>query len=93
MVNGAIKEDYTVTKKEMSYEEAIKSGALAFFKLKYPPTVNIFTIGGTEPAEVPFSRELCGGPHVTNTGAIGQLKITKEEAVSAGTRRIRATID
>ncbi|MEK9194532.1 MAG: alanine--tRNA ligase-related protein [Patescibacteria group bacterium] len=93
LINEAVQKDYQVTKKEMPYEEAIKSGALAFFKLKYPPIVNVFTIGGTEPAEVPFSRELCGGPHVTHTGEIGKFKIAKEEAISAGTRRIRAVVE
>jgi len=52
----------------------------------------VFTIGGTEPAEVPFSRELCGGPHVTHTAGIGHVKITKEESVSAGVGRIRAVV-
>ncbi len=93
LVNGAIKKDLSVSMQEMSYEEAIESGALAFFKQKYPPIVKVFTIGGTEPAEVPFSREICGGPHVTRTGEIGKFKILKEESVSAGTRRIRAAVE
>ncbi len=92
-VNEAVGKNYKVTKEEMSYEDAIKSGALAFFKLKYPPIVNVFTIGGTEPAEVPFSRELCGGPHVSNTVEIGKFKIIKEESISAGIRRIRAVVE
>ena len=89
-VNEVIKKDLPVTKKEMSYQEAIKLGALAFFKLKYPPKVNVYTIGDENS---PYSRELCGGPHVTHTAEIGQFKIVKEEANSAGVRRIRATID
>ncbi len=92
VVNRAIEENLVVTMKEMPYEEAIKSGALAFFKQKYPPIVKVFTIGGTEPAEVPFSREICGGPHVTRTGEVGKFRIVKEESVSAGTRRIRAVV-
>lgn len=88
-VNNAIQADYPVTKKEMPHEEAIKSGALAFFKLKYPPTVTVYTVG---PEDMPFSRELCGGPHVSHTDEIGQFKIIKEEAVSVGVRRIKATI-
>ncbi len=100
MVNGAIHKDYPVTKEEMPYEDAIKSGALAFFKLKYPNRVNVYTIGpepvegqpSSTSSEPPFSRELCGGPHVTHTGEIGKFRITKEESVSAGTRRIRATV-
>ena len=86
MANEAVKKDYKVTKEEMSYEDAIKSGALAFFKLKYPLRVNVYSIGE-------FSKELCGGPHVSHTVEIGKIKITKEEAVSAGVRRIRAVVD
>lgn len=94
IVNDAIKADYKVTKKEMAYEEAIKQGALAFFKLKYPPIVNVYTIGPANGShDEPFSRELCGGPHVSHTAEIGKFKITKEESVSAGVRRIRATVD
>ncbi|MBI2064060.1 MAG: alanine--tRNA ligase [Candidatus Yanofskybacteria bacterium] len=98
-VNEAIAQDLPVTMEEMPYEEAIKKGALAFFKLKYPPIVKVFTIGPksmSDPSSssgLPFSQELCGGPHVTNTGAIGKFKITKEESISAGTRRIRATVE
>lgn len=86
LVNEAVQKNYSVTKEEMSYEEAIKSGALAFFKLKYPPMVNVFSISD-------FSKELCGGPHVSHTDEIGKFKITKEEAVSAGVRRIRAVVE
>ena len=98
IVNEAIQKDYKVTKEEMSYEDAIKSGALAFFKLKYPVKVNVYTVGPNgssidHPKDEPFSRELCGGPHVSHTAEIGKVKITKEESVSAGTRRIRAVVE
>lgn len=86
MVNEAVQKDYPVTKEEMSYEDAIKSSAMAFFKLKYPPRVNVYSVGD-------FSKELCGGPHVSHTSEIGKFRITKEEAISAGVRRIRATLD
>lgn len=89
-INDAVKKDYQVTKKEMAYEDAIKSGALAFFKLKYPSRVNVYTVG---PDDNFFSRELCGGPHVSHTAEIGRVKIIKEEAISAGTRRIRAVVE
>ena len=85
LVNEAIKKDLTVTKQEMPYEEAVKTGALSFFKLKYPPKVNVYSVGD-------FSKELCGGPHVAHTGEIGHFKIVKEEASSAGVRRIRAVV-
>ncbi len=86
LVNEAVQKDYKVTKEEMSYREAIKSGAMAFFKLKYPPIVNVYSVGD-------FSKELCGGPHVSHSAEIGHVKITKEEAVSAGVRRIRAVVE
>ncbi len=89
LVKSAIKENLAVTVKEMSYKEAMQSGALAFFKQKYPEVVKVYTIGHEK---APFSREICGGPHVKNTGEIGKFKIVKEESVSAGTRRIRAVI-
>ncbi|MBI2669660.1 MAG: alanine--tRNA ligase [Candidatus Yanofskybacteria bacterium] len=90
LVNETITQNLPVTMQEMPYEEAIKKGALAFFKLKYPPIVKVYTVG---PNDAPFSRELCGGPHVTNTGVIGNFKIVKEESISAGTRRIRAIVE
>ena len=70
----------------MAYEDAIKSGALAFFSEKYPEVVNVYSFGD-------FSREVCGGPHVARTSEIGKFKIVKEEAVAAGVRRIRAVIE
>jgi len=101
MVNEAVKKDYKVTKEEMAYEDAIKSGAMAFFKLKYPPRVNVYSVGpepvegqnSSTSSEPPFSRELCGGPHVSHSGEIGHFKIAKEEAISAGVRRIRAVVE
>ena len=86
MVNEITRQDLVVTREEMSYEDAIKSGAMAFFKLKYPDRVNVYTVGD-------FSKELCGGPHVSHSAEIGKFKITKEEAVSAGVRRIRAVVE
>lgn len=90
LVNEIIAQDLPVTMQEMPYEEAIKKGALAFFKLKYPPIVKVYTVGSDN---APFSRELCGGPHVTNTDTIGKFKIAKEESISSGTRRIRAIVE
>jgi alanyl-tRNA synthetase len=90
LINEAIKKDLAVTMEEMPYEEAIQSGALAFFKQKYPEIVKVYTVGDEKE---PFSREICGGPHVTRTGEIGRFKIVKEESVSAGTRRIRAAVE
>ena len=85
LVNDWIKQDLPVTVEEMSKEEAIKSGAECMFIEKYPDTVTVYTIGDV-------SKELCGGPHVKHTGEIGTFKIKKEEASSAGIRRIKAVI-
>ena len=89
IANKVVRDDLLVSWKEMDLDEALKSGASAFFKLKYPPRVKVYTIGDEKH---PFSRELCGGPHVSHTGEIGKITITKEESVSGG-RRIRATVD
>jgi len=85
LVNQKIKENLTVTFQEMPKEEAEKIGALAFFKQKYPDIVKVYSIGN-------ISKEFCAGPHVKNTGEIENFKILKEESVSAGLRRIKATI-
>jgi len=91
-VNNAIAHDYQVSKKLMKFEEAVKTGALYFFKEKYPESVNVYTFGTSDESDV-FSREFCGGPHVTHTSEVGKFRILKEEASSAGVRRIRATIE
>jgi len=74
----------------MPLEEAKRSGALFFFKGKYPPKVKVYYSGDS--LESAFSKELCGGPHVTHTGEVGKIKIGKQEAVAEGVRRLRATV-
>ncbi len=91
-VNDKIKRDLPMEKEEMAYEEAIKSGALHFFKEKYPERVNVYSIVDPASGEV-ISRELCGGPHVARTGEIGRFRIIKEESIAAGIRRIRAVVE
>ncbi len=91
LVNEKIKEDLPVQFKEMPKEEAEKTGALYFFKEKYPDRVKVYFVGRS--LENAWSKEFCGGPHVTHTGEIGRVKIAKEEAVGAGVRRIRATLE
>lgn len=86
LVNKYIEMGLTVTKKEMSKEEAIESGAECMFIDKYPDIVTVYFIGDV-------SKELCGGPHVNNTNELGHFKITKEEASSAGVRRIKAILE
>jgi alanyl-tRNA synthetase len=90
LVNEKIKEDLPVKFLTMPLEEAKKTGALSFFKQKYPQIVKIYYIG--ESLEDAFSKEFCGGPHVKRTSEIGKFKIIKEEAVSSGVRRIRAIV-
>ena len=85
LVNEWIKDELPVTKTEMKKEDAIKSGAECMFIEKYPDIVTVYSIGDV-------SKELCGGPHVTNTSELGQFKIKKEEASSAGVRRIKAVL-
>jgi len=91
LVNSAIDQDLPMQYQEMEKEEAAKTGALYFFKEKYPATVKVYFAGNS--IEDAFSKEFCGGPHVNNTGAIGRFKILKEESVGTGIRRIRATVE
>jgi len=91
-VNEAIKKNLVVEWRETSYEDAIKEGALGFFRQKYPPRVKVYTMYDKKTGEV-YSKELCGGPHVDHTGIIVSFKIVKEEAVSAGVRRIRGVAE
>ncbi len=83
LVNKWIDAGYDVVKQEMSKDEALKSGAECMFIERYPDVVTVYSIGDV-------SSELCGGPHVENTSKIPHIKIKKEEAVSAGVRRIKA---
>ena len=85
LVNEWIKEGLDVTVKEMNKSDAINSGAECMFIEKYPDMVTVYSIGNV-------SKELCGGPHVKNTSELGHFKITKEEASSAGVRRIKAVL-
>ena len=87
LVNRWIQEGLDVRVEEMSKEDAIKSGAECMFIEKYPDIVTVYTIGDD------VSKELCGGPHVKNTSELGHFKITKEEASSAGVRRIKAILE
>lgn len=90
IVNEKIKQGLPVNFKEMPYEKAVKTGALSFFKEKYPDIVKVYTIGNSKE---PFSREICTGPHVKNTKEMGTFKIKKEESSSAGVRRIKAVLE
>ena len=86
LINKWIQEGLQVTSEEMKKEEAVKSGAECMFIEKYPEVVTVYSIGT-------ISKELCGGPHVKNTSELGKFKIKKEEASSAGIRRIKAVLE
>ena len=86
LVNKWIQDAIPVTVEEMKKEDAVKSGAECMFIEKYPDVVTVYTIGDV-------SKELCGGPHVKNTSELGKFKIKKEEASSAGVRRIKAILE
>lgn len=91
-VNDKIQSGFVVRKETLPYSEAIASGALAFFKEKYPEVVDVYTIYNESTNEV-ISRELCGGPHVVDSSQLGHFKILKEESSSAGVRRIKAVLE
>ena len=86
LVNEWIKQDLSVVIQTMKKEDAVKSGAECMFIEKYPDDVTVYTIGDV-------SKEICGGPHVKHTGELGHFKIKKEEASSAGVRRIKAVLE
>jgi len=86
IVNQKIAEKLTVTFEDVPLAEAEKLGAIGLFEEKYGDKVRVYTIGD-------FSLEFCGGPHVENTGTLGHFKIIKEEACSAGIRRIKAVLE
>ena len=85
LVNEWIAQGIEVTKKMTTVEEAKKEGAMALFGAKYGDQVSLYTIGDV-------SKEICCGPHVTNTKELGSFKIQKEQSSSAGVRRIKAVI-
>lgn len=86
LVNKKIQEALDVSWKEMSLEEAKKVGAQGVFESKYGEKVKVYFIGD-------FSKEICAGPHVSNTKELGKFKIVKEESSSAGVRRIKAEVE
>ena len=85
IVNQLIDDDLPVNFVELPVAEAKKKGAIGVFADKYGEQVKVYSIGD-------YSREICGGPHVARTGVLGHFKIIKEEASSAGVRRIKAIL-
>ncbi len=85
-VNEAIAADVPVTLETMSFDQAKAAGAIGVFTDKYGDEVKVYTIGK-------YSKEICGGPHAAHTGELHHFRIAKEEASSAGVRRIKAVLD
>lgn len=85
-VNQAITDDIAITMEVTTLEAARNAGAMALFEGKYDEQIKTYRIGD-------FSLEVCGGPHAETTGELGQFRIKKEEACSAGVRRIRAVLE
>ncbi|MBP9869227.1 alanine--tRNA ligase, partial [Patescibacteria group bacterium] len=93
IVNDAINRDLPIHAEELTTEEAKARGAIGLFEDKYAQMggkIKVYFVGNDEKGY--FSKEICGGPHVAHTGELGSFKIQKEEAVSAGVRRIKATV-
>lgn len=92
IVNIQIAKKLPVTINEMTVAEAKAAGAMGVFEDKYGEKVKVYTMGDSIPDGQVFSQEICGGPHVQNTGELGHFKIQKEESSSAGVRRIKAIL-
>ena len=90
LVNLYIEADLEIKREDMSLDEAINLGALAFFSERYPDRVKVYSI--IYPSGKVVSREICHGPHVKRTSDIGKFKIIKEESCSSGIRRIKAQL-
>ena len=89
LINEQIKKGLPVTFKTETLPEAITEGALHFFGEKYGKEVKVYTVG--DPNGNFFSKEVCGGPHVSNTKEIGGVKLIKQEKIGSGITRIYAT--
>lgn len=88
-INQWIEAKLPVTVQTMPKDEALKAGAMAFFREKYPETVTVYTIGN-DPQQDWISKELCGGPHVKNTADIGKIELFKDKSIGSGIRRVYA---
>jgi alanyl-tRNA synthetase len=86
LVNEAVARDLPVHYQEMTVEEAKSGGAIGLFEERYGDKVKVYVVGD-------FSKEICGGPHVRHTAQVGRFRIQKEEASSAGIRRIKAVVE
>ena len=92
LVNNKIQQGFQVETEEMNIKDALDSGALAFFRDKYPDKVKVYTILDKKTNEE-FSKEICSGPHCEHIGDLGKFKIKKESSSSQGVRRIKAILE
>ena len=86
LVNEQIQRKLPVVCQEMTLEEARQTNAIGIFESKYGERVKVYSIGD-------FSKEICGGPHASNSGELGHFRIVKEESSSRGIRRIKAVLE
>ncbi len=93
LVNSVVSRRLDVVRDEVPLSDAISSGAQAEFGTKYPDLVSVYTILDSKDKRGWFSREICTGPHVSNTKEVGKFRIVKEEGVAAGVRRIKAAVE
>jgi alanyl-tRNA synthetase len=93
IVNEQIERNLPVTSQELSLDEARESGAIGLFEDRYGDRVRVFTIGDATTGDDVFSREICGGPHVEQTGDLDHFRIAKQQSIGSGMRRIRAVLE
>lgn len=92
IVNEVIKADLPIICEVKTVDEAKAEGSIGLFESKYGEKVKVYTVQNPKDARGFYSKEICGGPHVSHTGELGTFKIQKEESSSAGIRRIKATL-
>ncbi len=92
IVNEQINAALPISFEEMTVEEAKSKQAIGLFESKYGDVVKVYSMGDVDGGVRPFSVEICGGPHATNTSELGRFKIKKEESSSSGVRRIKAVL-
>lgn len=92
-MNEIINSKLEITREEVPLKDAMSSGAQSEFGTKYPEMVSVYTIHKPNNLKEWYSKEICTGPHVSNTKELGSFKIIKEESSSAGIRRIKAILE
>lgn len=93
LINAEIRKGLDVRREELPVSEALESGAQAEFGAKYPELVSVYSVLDDTEKEGWFSKEICTGPHVSNTRELGRFRILKEESVAAGIRRIKGVVE